>query len=323
MEFNLTPLAQASSSTEPQSEKVLILGAGPAGLAAALYAARAELSPLVLTGLSIGGQAAATHLIENYPGFPEGIGGAELGEQFRLQAERFGARFDFDTATRVDLSQRPFRVYTYDREFHAETLILATGASPNHLNIPGEKELTGKGVSYCGTCDGWFFKGKRVAVVGGGDSAIEEAIFLTRYAETVTIIHRRDALRAGAILQNRARQNPKINFIWDSVVTAAEGQGALANLKLHNVKTNAESNFTTDGLFIFIGNTPNTDMFRGQLDMDDKGYVVTNARMETSLPGVYAAGEVTDSVFRQVITSAGMGAAAAIQAIRFLEEHDA
>jgi thioredoxin reductase (NADPH) len=322
MEFNLTPQAQASPSVGPQFEKVLILGAGPAGLAAALYAARAELAPLVLTGLSIGGQAATTHLIENYPGFPTGIGGAELGEQFRLQAERFGARFDFDSAVRVDLSSRPFGVFTYDREFRAETLILAMGASPNHLNIPGEKELTGRGVSYCGTCDGWFFKGKRVAVVGGGDSALEEAIFLTRYAESVTIIHRRDTLRGGAILQNRARENPKISFIWDTLVTAAEGTGALSNLKLHNVKTGSESDFATDGLFIFIGNTPNTDIFRDQLALDDKGYVVTNAHMETGCPGVFAAGEVTDSVFRQVVTSAGMGAAAAIQAIRFLEEHE-
>jgi len=319
MEFSLTGFSTGANHTLPEEVKVLILGAGPSGLAAALYAARAELSPLVLTGLSLGGQASTTHLIENYPGFPEGVGGAELGELFQKQAERFGARFEFDSAIGVDFSSRPFRVKSFSREFLAETVILATGASPNHLNIPGEKELTGKGVSYCATCDGWFFKGKRVAVVGGGDSALEEALFLTRYADSVTIIHRRDALRAGAILQSRALSNPKIQFIWNTVVAEIKGEKAVESLVLKNVQTGEETNYPTDGIFIFIGNKPNTEIYRGQLEMDERGYVLANQLMETSVPGVFAAGEVSDAIFRQVITSAGMGAAAAIQAGRFLE----
>lgn len=321
MEFKVN-LSGAAQPAETERVKALILGAGPAGLAAALYAARAELNPLVLTGLSLGGQAATTHVIENYPGFPEGVGGSELGELFRKQAERFGARFEYDTAESVDLAQRPFRVKTYAREYLADALILATGAAPNHLNIPGEVEMTGKGVSYCATCDGWFFKGKKVAVVGGGDSAIEEALFLTRFAEKVTIIHRRDQLRAGAILQNRAKANPQIQFIWNSLVTEVPVGSAVKSLKLKNVLSGEESELPVDGLFIFIGNTPNTGMFRGQLEMDERGYIKTNMLMETSVKGVYAAGEVMDSTYRQVITSAGMGAAAAIQVTHLLEKEE-
>ncbi len=321
MEFKLN-LSSTAQPVESEHVKVLVLGAGPAGLAAALYAARAELQPLVLTGLSIGGQAATTHVIENYPGFPEGVGGSELGESFRQQAERFGTRFEYDTATSVDLSKRPFTVKTYGKEYIADTLILATGAAPNHLNIPGEQQFTGKGVSYCGTCDGAFFKGKNIAVVGGGDSALEEALFLTRYAASVTIIHRRDQLRAGAILQSRAKANPQIKFIWNTVVTEVQGDAAVKTLKLKDVNSGAESDLPMDGLFIFIGNTPNTEMFRGQLEMDERGYVKTNMLMETSVKGVYAAGEVMDATYRQVITSAGMGAAAAIQATRLLEHEE-
>ncbi len=319
MEFSLTGFSSQTNQDQSEYVKVLILGAGPAGLSAALYAARAELKPLILTGMALGGQASTTDLIENYPGFPEGVGGAELGELFQKQAERFGARFEYDSAVEVDLSQRPFRIKTYAKEFLAEALILAVGASPNHLNIPGEVELTGKGVSYCATCDGWFFKGKHVAVVGGGDSALEEALFLTRYAELVTIIHRRDTLRGGAILQNRVSNNPKIHIIWDTIVTKINGEKGVESLELKNVKDNLTSSFSTDGVFIFIGNKPNTDLFTGQIQMDERGYIVVNSRMETNIPGVFAAGEVSDSVFRQVITSAGMGAAAAIQAGRFLE----
>lgn len=321
MEFKLN-LSSTAQPAESEHVKVLILGAGPAGLAAALYTGRAELQPLVLTGLSIGGQASTTHVIENYPGFPDGVGGSELGESFRKQAERFGTRFEYDTATSVDLSKRPFSVKTYGKEYTADTLILATGAVPNHLNIPGELELTGKGVSYCATCDGYFFKGKNVAVVGGGDSALEEALFLTRYAASVTLIHRRDQLRAGAILQSRAKANPQIKFIWNTVVTEVHGDAAVKTLKLKDVHSGAVSDLPIDGLFIFIGNTPNTDMFRGQLEMDERGYVKTNMLMETSVKGVYAAGEVMDSTYRQVITSAGMGAAAAIQATRLLEHEE-
>ncbi|MEW6503032.1 MAG: thioredoxin-disulfide reductase [Chloroflexota bacterium] len=322
MEFNLSEVGLGKSPNKPNKvEKVLILGAGPAGLSAALYAARAELSPLVLTGTEMGGQASLTHTIENYPGFPEGIGGAELGELFRQQAERFGARFEYDLATGVDLSERPFKVRTYGNEYLAETLIIATGASPNHLNVPNETELTGRGVSYCATCDGWFFKDKKVVVVGGGDSALEEGLFLTRYATDVTIVHRRDQLRAGAILQKRARKNPKIHFIWDTVVSEILGNGVVTGVRLKNVKTGEMRDFETDGVFIFIGHTPNTQIFQGQLEMTPQGYIVTDMQMRTSVEGVFAAGEVMDPHYRQVITSAGMGAAAAIEATRFLESH--
>ncbi len=302
--------------------KVLILGSGPAGLSAALYAARAELEPIVLTGMQLGGQAALTHLIENYPGFPEGVGGAQLGELFQKQAEHFGAKVEFDMANEVDLSQRPYTVKTDSGEYKAETLILTTGANPVHLEIPGEVELTGRGVSYCATCDGWFFKDKKVVVVGGGDSAFEEALFITRYASSVTLIHRREEFRAGAILQNRAKEHPKMNFILNTVVTEVVGSDKLTALKLKNVQTGEESTFETDGLFIFIGHSPNSQIFKGQVEMSDLGYVIVNDKMETSVEGVYAAGEIADPHFRQVVTSAGMGAAAAIQATRYLEEKE-
>jgi thioredoxin reductase (NADPH) len=303
--------------------KVLILGSGPAGLAAALYAARAELEPIVLTGMQLGGQAALTHLIENYPGFPEGVGGAQLGELFQKQAEHFGAKVEFDMANEIDLSQRPYTVKTDSGEYKTETLILTTGATPLHLEVPGEVELTGRGVSYCATCDGWFFKDKKVVVVGGGDSAFEEALFITRYASSVTLIHRREEFRAGAILQKRAKEHPKMNFILNTVVTEVVGTDKLTALKLKNVQTGEESTFETDGLFIFIGHAPNSQIFKGQVEMSDLGYVIVNDKMETSVEGVYAAGEIADPHFRQVITSAGMGAAAAIQATRYLEEKEA
>jgi len=304
----------------PQHHKMIILGSGPAGLSAALYAARAELQPLVLAGLQLGGQAALTHMIENYPGFPDGVGGYELGELFQKQAERFGARLEYETANKVDLSKRPFLIETDNTSYFAETLIVGTGASPNHLNIPGEVEFTGKGVSYCGTCDGWFFKEKKVVVVGGGDSALEEALFLTRFAESVNIVHRRDSLRAGAILQKRARAHPKINFTLDTIITEARGGESLDSVILRSVKTETEEAYETDGLFIFIGHTPNTQMFQDQLTMEN-GYIKIDNRMRTSVEGVYAAGESADPYFKQVITSAGMGASAAIEATHFLEFH--
>lgn len=323
MEFNLTNLSGSKGSTEPgEHVKVLVLGSGPAGLSAALYAARAELKPVVLTGNELGGQASLTFTIENYPGFPEGIGGGELGELFKKQAERFGARFEFDLASEVDLSARPFRVKTYSSEYLADSLIIATGASPNHLGIPREEEMTGRGVSYCATCDGWFFKEKKVVVVGGGDSALEEAIFLTRFAKSVTVIHRRDAFRAGAILQRRARENPKIDFVLESVVTEILGEEKVNAIRVKNVRTGELSTLETDGLFIFIGHTPNTRLFKGQLEMDSNGILITDELMCTNVPGVFAAGEVMDATYRQVITSAGMGAAAAIEATRFLEREE-
>lgn len=299
-------------------EKVIILGAGPAGLSAALYAARAELSPLVLTGLQLGGQASLTHTIENYPGFPDGIGGAEMGDLFQRQAERFGARIEFDSVTSVDLSNRPFTVKTYSKEYKTETLILATGASPVHLNVPGEDQFVGKGVSYCATCDGWFFKEKNVVVVGGGDSALEEALFLTRYVNEVKIIHRRDEFRAGALLQKRVRENPKIKLVLDSVVKSISGENKVEKVLVANVKTGEERTLLTDGVFIFVGHTPNNEMYKGQLEMDTRGYLVVDSKMRTSVAGVFAAGEAADSEFKQVVTSAGMGAAAAIEANRFL-----
>jgi len=299
--------------------KVLVLGSGPTGYAAALYAARAELQPVVLTGMQLGGQAALTYTIENYPGFPDGVGGAQLGELFQKQAEHFGTVTEFDSANEVDLSQRPFKVTTDSGEYLADTLIVGTGASPTHLNIPGEVELTGRGVSYCATCDGWFFKDKKVVVVGGGDSALEEALFITRYASSVTIIHRREEFRAGAILQKRAMEHPKIDFVLNTVVTEVVGSDKMEALKLKNVKTGDEMIYEADGLFIFIGHIPNTQMFKEKLNMSELGYIVINDKMETSVPGVFAAGEAADPHFRQVVTSAGMGAAAAIQATRFLE----
>jgi thioredoxin reductase (NADPH) len=322
MDFNLSSLSTGATNEGGEVIKVLVLGSGPAGLSAALYAARGETQPLVLTGMELGGQAALTHTIENYPGFPDGVGGSQLGELFQKQAERFGARVEFDSATAVDLSTRPFKVTTYNREYLAETLIITTGASPNRLKIPGEEKLTGKGVSWCATCDGWFFKDRDVVVVGGGDSAMEEGLFLTRYAKNVTVIHRRDTLRAGAILQARAFANPKMHFIWNSLITAIQGEDAVKSVQLKNVMTGEISERPTDGVFIFIGHTPNTQLFKGQLEMDEGGYIKTNMLMETNISGVYAAGEAADPHYRQVVTSAGMGAAAAMQAIKFLEKNE-
>jgi thioredoxin reductase (NADPH) len=318
MELNIN--SSLGGTAELGHEKVIIIGSGPAGLSAALYAARAELEPVVLTGMTMGGQASVTHMIENYPGFPEGLPGPELGDLFKAQAERFGAKIVFDTATEVDFSEKPYKVKTFGGEYTADVVIITTGATPRHLEIGGETEFTGKGVSYCGTCDGFFFKEKDVVVVGGGDSAIEEGLFLTRFADSVTVVHRRDELRASPILQSRAFENEKVKFVWDTVVNSIEGDDAVTNVELENKKTGVISDFNTDGVFIFIGHIPNTELFEGQLEMDENGYLVVNNYMETSKPGVYAAGEVADPHFRQVITSAGMGAAAAIQATRYLEE---
>jgi thioredoxin reductase (NADPH) len=325
MDINLGNLSSSSPSNGGSNKelvKVLILGSGPAGLSAALYAARANLEPVVLSGMELGGQVSLTYMVENYPGFPDGIGGLELVELFQKQAERFGARIEFDAAAEVDLSQRPYRVLTQNGKiYHAATLIIATGASAIHLNVPGEDELTGRGVSYCATCDGWFFKDKDVVVVGGGDSAVEEGLFLTRYADSVTIVHRRDELRASPILADRALNNPKIKFLWNKVVKEISGNGAVQTVRLQDTQSGNEEERQIDGVFIFIGHSPNTGLFKGQLEMDEHGYLVVDQKMRTNVPGVYAAGEVADPHFRQVITSAGMGAAAAIEAGRFLDEH--
>ncbi len=323
MELNLSGqfFGEKSDEVALQNEvqKMIVIGGGPAGLSAALYGARAALEPLVFTGPDMGGQAASTTTIENYPGFPEGVGGAEISKLFHKQAERFGAKFMYDGVTAVDLSRRPFTVTTEDGLFQTETMILATGASPNHLHVPGEDRLMNNGVSYCATCDGWFFQDKHVVVVGGGDSAFEEGILLTHYASQVDIVHRRDAFRAGAILLNRAQKNEKIQFVYSSVVEEIIGEEKVEAVRLRNVKTGEKTVHPADGVFIFIGHTPNTQLFAGQVEMDSQGYVVVDKLMQTSVPGVFAAGEAADPHFRQVATSVGMGAGAAIQATRFLE----
>lgn len=319
---NISPIPSDNKGNNEEPVKVLILGSGPAGLSAALYSARAELDPVVLTGMSLGGQVALTHTVENYPGFPDGVGGMELVDLFQRQAERFGARVEFDTATEVDLSDRPFHVKTQNGKIYlAETLIITTGANARNLNVPGEAEFTGRGVSYCGTCDGWFFKDKELIVVGGGDSALEEGIFLTRFASSVTILHRRDELRAGPILTSRAKVHPKIGFMLNTVVKEIMGKSSVESARLQDTVTGEERNHPIEGLFIFIGHTPNTDLFISQLDMDARGYLKIDNHMQTNIPGAFAAGEVADPHFRQVITSAGMGAAAGIQAGHFLDEH--
>jgi thioredoxin reductase (NADPH) len=319
MDLKFNEMSMNNQPKEEKHVKVLIIGSGPAGFSAALYAARGNLDPVVLTGNELGGQVSLTYTVENYPGFPEGVGGQELGELFQKQAEKFGAIVEFDTAISVDLSQRPFTITTENAIYKAETLIVATGATPFHLDVPGEVNLTGKGVSYCATCDGWFFKEKDVIVVGGGDSALEESLFLTRYVKSITIVHRRDELRAGAILQKRAKAEPKIKFAWNTVITEVLGNDKVEAVLLKDVVTGNIRKEKTDGVFIFIGHQPNTQIFLGQLELDDHSYLKTNALMQTNIPGVFVAGEAGDSNYRQVVTSAGMGAAAAMQAIRFLE----
>ena len=301
--------------------EMIILGSGPSGLTAALYAGRASLHPLVITGNEFGGQINTTSEVENYPGF-SGETGPDLVEVMKAQAERFGAEIALDYIEKVDLSRRPFKLASHGKEYLAKSLILAVGASYRKLGIPGEEELTGRGVSYCATCDGFFFSGKEIVIVGGGDSALEEAIFLTKFASKVTVIHRRDELRAGAILQKRAKNNPKIEFIWDTVITKINGEEAVTGLELKNLKTGQTSTFKTDGVFIAIGHIPNSKLVAGQLDIDEQGFVTTDKHLRTNVEGVWAAGEITDSIFRQAITSAGMGAAAAIEAERWLSEQE-
>jgi thioredoxin reductase (NADPH) len=306
-----------------QPEKVIILGSGPAGLTAALYTARANLNPLVIAGDQIGGQVSITSEVENYPGFPEGLLGPELVEKFKQQAERFGARLEYDLVTEVDFRNGPpFTVKTHSRTYQAWSVIITMGASPKRLGVPGEEQFIGRGVSYCGTCDGFFFRGKDVLVVGGGDSALEEGIFLTKFASRVRIIHRRDALRGSAILQNRAAKNEKISFVWNTVVEEIIGDNVVRGAKVRNVKTGEISTLDTDGVFIFIGHRPNTAIFEGQLEMDDHGYLITDDHMQTNIPGVFAAGEIQDPIWRQVATSVGQGTAAAIACTRWMEEHE-
>jgi thioredoxin reductase (NADPH) len=306
-----------------QNENVIIIGSGPAGLTAALYTARANLNPLVVSGNQLGGQISITNEVENYPGFPEGTTGPALVELMQKQAERFGARVEVDEVTEVDFSGgSPFRIKTYSEEYEARAVIIAVGASPKRLEIPGEEDFIGRGVSFCATCDGFFFRDKDVLVVGGGDSALEEGIFLTRFAKRVRIIHRRDELRAGETLKTRAMKNDKIEFIWNTVLDEINGNGKVEGVQAHNVATDEVLKLETDGVFIFIGHYPNSSLFEGQLEMDDHKYLVVNDHMMTSVPGVFAAGEVQDPVYRQITTSVGQGAAAGMMAERWLEEQD-
>jgi thioredoxin reductase (NADPH) len=300
---------------------VIIVGSGPAGLTAALYAARANLQPLVFEGLERGGQLMLTTLVENWPGFREGIMGPDLMEEMRAQAEHFGAEMAAANVTSVDLRQHPFVVKTSDAEHRTRTLIIATGASARWLGIPSERALAGHGVSTCATCDGYFFRGKPIAVVGGGDSAMEEAIFLTKFATSVTVIHRRDKLRASKIMQDKAFANPKISFIWNSEVADVRDvdRKAVSSLVVRNLLSGDLSELAVDGLFVAIGHTPNTSLFTGQLDMDPNGYIITHAGTRTSVPGVFACGDVQDHIYRQAITAAGTGCMAAIDAEKYLE----
>jgi thioredoxin reductase (NADPH) len=301
---------------------VVIIGSGCAGYTAAIYAARANLNPLLIEGVEVGGQLSWTTLVENFPGFPEGVMGPALMEDMKKQARRFGTEFVSGVAVKVNLSKNPFTVYTDDEEIQTKTLIICSGASARLMGLESEKKLIGYGVSTCATCDGYFFKGKDIMVVGGGDSALEEAIFLTKYASKVTVVHRRDQLRASKIMQERAFKNPKIDFVWDTVVDEIHDVQAktVQRVTLRNLRNGEVTDFTCEGVFVAIGHVPNTKVFEGQLDMDANGYLITHEGTKTNVPGVFAAGDVQDHVYRQAISAAGSGCMAAIDAERYLEQ---
>ncbi len=305
-----------------QHHRLVIIGSGPAGFTAAIYAARANLAPLLFEGMQPGGQLTITTEVENYPGFAEGVMGPELMERMKGQAERFGTRFVAGEVTRIDLSSRPFQLWSEGDAYTADAVIVATGASAKWLGIPSEKAYQGKGVSACATCDGFFFRGVDVAVVGGGDTAIEEASFLTKYANKVYLVHRRGELRASKVMQDRARKNPKIEFVWNAGVDEVLGDGkAMTGLRLKSTKDGSTSELKVQGFFLAIGHEPNTGIFKGQLDMNDVGYLNVKApSTRTSRDGVFAAGDVADPNYRQAVTAAGSGCAAAIDAERWLDE---
>ena len=305
--------------------KVIIIGSGPAGLTAAIYAARANLEPLVFEGLQPGGQLTITTDVENYPGFPNGIMGPELMDKFRQQAQEFGAKTLFENVDRVDLSSRPFKVYVGDKEYLSESVIISTGASAKLLGLEAEKKLMGFGVSACATCDGFFFKEKKILVVGGGDSAMEEATYLTKFASSVTIVHRRDEFRASKIMQERALNHPKISVMWNSEIVDMHGEpndGGLKSVDIKDMLSNEVKNHEVDGVFMAIGHKPNSDMFKGQIDLNESGYIITASdSTKTSVDGVFASGDIQDYTYMQAVTAAGSGCMAAIEAERFLEGH--
>ncbi len=304
--------------------KVIIIGSGPAGLTAALYAARANLNPVVVRGLQPGGLIATTDEVENYPGFPDAINGFDLAEKMEKQAERFGTTYIDGLVESVDLERRPFGVTLDGGETHTcDALIIATGASPRKLGVPGEESLANRGVSYCAVCDGYFFRNKRIVVVGGGNSAVEEGLFLTRFASEVYIVHRRDTLRADPIIQERAFSNPKMKFIWNSVATEVIGNGKVEGIRLKHVDTGQEEVLPTDAVFPYIGHLPNTGIFKGKVQMDEGGFIVTDGRTRTSVPGVFAAGDVVDYIYRQAITAAAEGCMAAMEASWYLDNLEA
>ena len=301
------------------TEKLTIIGSGPAGLTAAIYASRADLNPLMIEGIAAGGQLMLTTDVENYPGFPDGIMGPELMELFKKQAVRFGTRVVTSDVSKVDLSQRPFKVWVGSDEYETESIIVSTGASARWLDVPGEDKLRGYGVSACATCDGFFFKDRPIVVVGGGDSAMEEALFLTKFASRVTVVHRRDEFRASKIMATRVLEHDKIDVLWNTVVDEVLGDTSVEGVRLRNVETGAVEDFTTQGVFVAIGHDPNTALFAGQLELDEKGYIEVFGTTATSVEGVFGAGDVVDHTYRQAVTAAGMGCEAAIDAERWLE----
>lgn len=303
---------------DTETYELAIIGGGPAGLTAAIYAGRARINTCVLTGALPGGQPANTAGVDNFPGFPEGVSGSELAQRFQSQAERFGAHLASEPASAVDFSRRPFTIRSSRKRYKAQAVIVATGAAPRRLGIPGEDRFYGRGVSSCATCDGFFYRDKKVVVVGGGDSAVDEALFLTRFADQVTVIHRRDELRATEIYQEKAFANAKIDFIWDSVVEEILGDQSVTGVRVRNMKSGETDMVKTDGVFIYIGMEPKSDMFAGQLKLDRQGYIVSNDRQHTNVPGVFVAGDVQDPYYRQVVIAAGTGAIAAMEAERYL-----
>ncbi|MEM7126958.1 MAG: thioredoxin-disulfide reductase [Chloroflexota bacterium] len=312
---------QSNPSTE--IEDVVIVGSGPAGFTAGLYTARANLNPILITGHDYGGQVSITYEVENYPGFPDSLSGPDLVEKMKNQAEKFGCRVEFDYVTEVDTEQHPYVVRTQNgKEYTTRSVIICTGARPRYLEVPGEQEYMGKGVSYCATCDGFFFRGKDVIVVGGGDSALEEGLFLTKFASKVRIIHRRDSLRASKILQDRAAKNEKVEFVWNTVVTEVLGdeEGKVVGVKTEDTVTGEAGQLDTDGVFIFIGHIPNNELLVDKFELDDDGHLITDRYNRTNIPGVFAGGEIMDKVFKQVATSVGQGCSAAMQTEKFLAD---